>query len=63
MVKVIQCPCGFLIREEDEAQLVESAQSHARSVHGIELSREQALAMAKPESSDRRSGNGESTEV
>jgi predicted small metal-binding protein len=63
MAKVIQCPCGYLIRERDDDRLVESAQSHAWSAHGIELTREQALAMAKPELTGRRSNHGESTKV
>ena len=54
MAKVIQCPCGYSIREEDEEMLVRSAQTHAKSTHGLELSREQALAMAKPERAGRR---------
>jgi predicted small metal-binding protein len=63
MVKVIQCPCGYLIREPDDETLVESAQTHARSAHAIELTREQALAMAKPELTRRRSNDDEGTEV
>jgi predicted small metal-binding protein len=47
--KVIQCPCGFVVRAGDEATLVEQARQHAREIHQLELSREQALAMARPE--------------
>ena len=61
MVKVIQCPCGYLIREPDDDSLVESAQTHAQSAHAIELTREQALAMAKPELTKRRAIDGEGT--
>jgi predicted small metal-binding protein len=49
MVKVIHCPCGFVVRAGDEDGLVEMAQRHARDVHGMALTREQALAMARPE--------------
>lgn len=63
MTKVIQCPCGYSIREADDKTLVASAQQHAKSAHGMELSREQALAMAKPESSGRRARNGKGTQV
>jgi predicted small metal-binding protein len=49
MAKVIQCPCGYSIREDDDDALVQSAQVHAMTTHGLELTREQALAMAKPE--------------
>jgi predicted small metal-binding protein len=47
--KVVQCPCGFVVRAGDEATLVEQAQQHAREIHHLALSREQALAMARPE--------------
>jgi hypothetical protein len=53
MVKVIQCPCGYVIREADDDAVVEAAMLHARSVHDIELTREQALAMAKPDAQER----------
>jgi predicted small metal-binding protein len=46
--KVIQCPCGFLVEADGEQALVASAQEHARREHGMELTPEQALAMARP---------------
>jgi hypothetical protein len=46
--KVIQCPCGTALRDEDEDELVSKAQQHAKELPGMELTREQALAMAKP---------------
>jgi predicted small metal-binding protein len=49
MNKVINCPCGFVVKGESDDQLVERAQEHARQMHQMDLSREQALAMAKPE--------------
>ena len=49
MTKVIQCPCGYSLREEDDDALVRSAQAHAMNAHRLELTREQVLAMAKPE--------------
>jgi predicted small metal-binding protein len=49
MTKVIQCPCGTVIRAGDDDKLVAQAQRHAKDVHAMELSREQALAMASPE--------------
>jgi predicted small metal-binding protein len=44
--KVIRWPCGTALRDEDE--LVSKAQQHAKELHGMELTREQVLAMAKP---------------
>ncbi|HWC28572.1 MAG TPA: DUF1059 domain-containing protein [Dehalococcoidia bacterium] len=63
MTKVIQCPCGFFIREAHDDQLVASAQHHAKSAHGIDLTREQALAMAKPELTGRRTSSGKDDQV
>lgn len=48
MQKVINCPCGFVVKADSDDELVAKAQAHARQVHQMELSREQALAMAKP---------------
>ena len=61
MTKVIQCPCGYSMREEDDDALVRSAQTHAMAAHGLELTREQALAMAKPEPVGRRATHGKGT--
>jgi predicted small metal-binding protein len=47
MTKSIQCPCGFLVQAGDDETLVAMAQRHAREAHGMELTREQALAMAR----------------
>jgi predicted small metal-binding protein len=49
MTKVIQCPCGTVIRAGDDDKLVAQAQRHAKDVHAMELTREQVLAMASPE--------------
>jgi predicted small metal-binding protein len=49
MPKVIQCPCGTVIRARDDQQLVAKAQRHAKDVHAMDLTREQVLAMASPE--------------
>ena len=49
MTKVIKCPCAKVVRAPDEESLVAQAQKHAREVHAMELTREQALAMAGPE--------------
>jgi predicted small metal-binding protein len=48
MRKVINCPCGFVVEGESDDQLVARAQEHAKQVHQMDLTREQALAMAKP---------------
>jgi predicted small metal-binding protein len=48
MTKVINCPCGFIVRAETDDDLVARAQAHAKQVHQQQLSRDQVLAMAKP---------------
>lgn len=48
MSKVINCPCGYIVRADTEDELVAQAQKHAKAVHGMELTRDQALAMAQP---------------
>ncbi len=49
MQKVINCPCGYIVKAENDEQLVAKAQEHAKQVHQMDLTREQALAMARPE--------------
>lgn len=47
--KKVSCDCGKEIREDEDEALIEAVQEHARDVHEMELSREQVLAMAEPE--------------
>ena len=49
MTKIIRCPCGTVVRARDEESLIAQAQQHARHMHAMELTREQALALASPE--------------
>jgi predicted small metal-binding protein len=49
MTKVIQCPCGYVMRSSDAETLIQQAQRHAKETHAMDLTREQALAMARPE--------------
>ena len=44
--KKITCDCGFVARGATDDELVEVIQKHAKQVHGIDLRRDQALAMA-----------------
>lgn len=48
MEKVINCSCGVAIRGTDDDEMVGTAQEHAREVHDMELSREQAQGMIQP---------------
>ena len=47
--KVIRCDCGFIARGATEDELFEVIRKHVKEVHGVEMSREQALAMAELE--------------
>ena len=49
MSKVIRCDCGFVVRGDNDDELVRGAQAHARDVHSVDLTAEQVLAMAEPE--------------
>lgn len=48
MTKVISCPCGYVVRADSEDGLIAKAQQHAKEVHGMELTHEQAQAMIQP---------------
>ena len=48
MQKVLNCPCGFVVNAETDDQLVAKAKQHAKEVHQMDLTRDQALAMSKP---------------
>ena len=45
----IECPCGTVLRATDEQGVIAEAQTHAKSVHDMELTDEQARAMAHPD--------------
>ncbi len=49
MAMVIACPCGYTARSDSEDDLVKQATKHAQDVHNQTPTREQVLAMAKPE--------------
>ena len=46
--RVIECPCGAIINGASEPDVVSRAQEHAKSVHDMDLSDEQARSMARP---------------
>lgn len=48
MAKMIPCECGFIIRGDTDEELVSGAQAHAKEVHGMDLTADQALSMAVP---------------
>lgn len=44
---VVTCDCGWSARGPEQ-ELVAKIQQHAREVHGLDVTREQALAQARP---------------
>ena len=46
MDKVVRCDCGFEARAADEEALVAEVRRHARDVHGMALSHDEALLLA-----------------
>lgn len=49
MAWVIQCDCGTPIRGATDEEVVENAREHAKSKHALNVTREQALALAERE--------------
>ena len=45
----VKCDCGWEARGPED-ELVRRIQDHARDVHGLEVTREQALAQTRPAS-------------
>jgi len=46
--QLIECPCGTVLRGEGIDEVVDEAQQHAKSVHDMDLTDEQAKSMARP---------------
>jgi predicted small metal-binding protein len=47
MAKVVNCDCGWSFTGDDDA-LVAAVQQHGREAHNMDVTAEQALAMAQP---------------
>jgi hypothetical protein len=46
----ITCVCGWTVDGEED-EIVEATQEHGRRLHNMEVTREQAMAMASPSDS------------
>ena len=46
--KQVSCDCGKTIRGENDEVLIQRVQEHARTVHDLDLTPAQILAMAEP---------------
>jgi predicted small metal-binding protein len=47
MRRVVRCDCGWTFEGEDP-ELIAAVQAHGRTRHGMDVTAEQALAMAEP---------------
>jgi predicted small metal-binding protein len=47
MLKHVTCDCGWTAKGTED-ELVPLIQEHGRDVHGLEVTREQAVAQMKP---------------
>lgn len=47
MPKRVQCDCGWSF-EGDDRELIAAVREHGRIAHGMDVTPEQALAMAEP---------------
>lgn len=46
--RLIECPCGVMLTAENLDAVVAAAQQHAREVHEMDLSDDDARSMARP---------------
>ncbi|HSM67981.1 MAG TPA: DUF1059 domain-containing protein [Ilumatobacteraceae bacterium] len=46
--QTIECPCGTVLRGADEETVIAEARRHAKAVHDMDLSDDDARAMARP---------------
>ena len=46
--QTIECPCGTVLRGTDEEAVIAEAQTHAKAVHDMDLSDDDARSMARP---------------
>ncbi|MGZ4306940.1 MAG: DUF1059 domain-containing protein [Solirubrobacteraceae bacterium] len=51
MEKLIECDCGWRFQGSEE-ELIEACTAHGRDVHGMDLSHDQILAVARPVDAD-----------
>jgi predicted small metal-binding protein len=49
MQRIVRCNCGAEIRSDNERDLIEQVQQHAKSAHDLDLTEEQVLAMMEIE--------------
>jgi hypothetical protein len=48
MAKKVECECGVTLLGQDDDEIFAGVTEHPGSINGMEVTSEQALAMAKP---------------
>ena len=48
MAKKVDCECGVSLVGDTDHEIFDKVKEHAGTVHGMDVTREQALSMAKP---------------
>ena len=46
--RTIECPCGTVLRGATDADVIAAALTHAKDVHEMDMTEEQAASMVKP---------------
>ena len=46
--RLIECPCGVVLRGASDDAVISAAQSHAKTVHDMDLDDDQARSMVRP---------------
>lgn len=59
--KFVTCDCGFEVRSDNDDQLVAELQQHAKEHHNMDLTRDQVLAMAQPDTGSDSKDTGRQT--
>jgi hypothetical protein len=47
MERLLRCDCGFEVRAENEAELVDAVQRHALEAHAMRFSRDEVLRLSR----------------
>ena len=48
MAKVVNCPCGEVIKADSDDEPILKVQTHGKEVHNQDVKREDVLAIAQP---------------
>ena len=46
--RTIECPCGTVLQSGSDEAVIAEARAHAKAVHDMDLSEDQATSMVRP---------------